>query len=112
MAVRGTQAKAAVTQIMANAFGEDWIGEYNGKYYVWAKDGAQRVQIAIALTCPKTLVGTVDSVAQGGDFDWSGTSDVTVASIAQPIVNSTEFTEEEKQNIERLKTQFGLEYKW
>lgn len=112
MAVRGTQAKATVAQTMATAFGEDWIGEYNGKYYVWAKDGAQRVQIAIALTCPKTNVGTVDSVAQGGDFDWSGTGSATVASVAQPMVNTVEFTEEEKQNIEHLKSQFNLDYKW
>lgn len=112
MAVRGSLAKAQVAKALARAFGEDWVGEYNGKYYVWAKDGAQRVQIAIALTCPKTLVGTVDSVAQGGDFDWSGSAGLTGATIAQPIINTTEITDEEKQNIERLKTEFNLDYKW
>ena len=111
MAVRGSLAKAQVAETLAKTFGEDWVGEYNGKYYVWAKDGAQRVQIAIALTCPKTFVGTVDSVAQGGDFDWSGNAGLTGATVAQPI-NTTEITDEEKQNIERLKTEFNLDYKW
>ena len=42
MAIRGSIAKAHVAEVMAKAFGEDWIGEYNGKYYIWAKDGSQR----------------------------------------------------------------------
>ena len=34
MAIRGSIAKAHVAEVMAKAFGEDWIGEYNGKYYI------------------------------------------------------------------------------
>ena len=110
MAIRGSIAKAHVAEVMAKAFGEDWIGEYNGKYYIWAKDGSQRVQIAVALTCPKTLVSTVDSTSQGGDFDWSVQGGL--ASVAKPVLNTTEITEEEKLNIERLKETFNLDFKY
>ena len=110
MAIRGSIAKAHAAEVMAKAFGEDWIGEYNGKYYIWAKDGSQRVQIAVALTCPKTLVGTVDSASQGGDFDWSVQGGLT--SVAKPVLNTTEITEEEKLNIERLKETFNLDFKY
>ena len=110
MAIRGSIAKAHVAEVMAKAFGEDWIGEYNGKYYIWAKDGSQRVQIAVALTCPKTLVGAVDSASQGGDFDRSVQGGWT--SVAKPVLNTTEITEEEKLNIERLKETFNLDFKY
>ena len=111
MAVKGSVAKNNVAQTLATAFGADWVGEYNGKYYVWANDGGQRVQIAIALTCPKTMVNIVDSASQGGDFDWSSSAAPSGNAVAT-AVNTTEITEEEKQNIEHLKEMFNLNYKF
>lgn len=57
MAVKGAIAKNKVTQIIANAFGNDFIGEFDKKLYVWADDGGSRVQISLALTVPKNLKG-------------------------------------------------------
>lgn len=111
MAVKGSIAKAHVAEVMAKAFGADWVGEYNGKYYIWANDGNQRVQIAIALTCPKTMVNIVDSTSQGGDFDWSSSAIPSGNAVATAI-NTTEITDEEKQNIQRLKEAFNLNYKF
>lgn len=36
---RGSIAKENVVAKIQEAFGADWIGEENKKYYVWAKDG-------------------------------------------------------------------------
>lgn len=42
MAVKGTKAKAEMAEQFAKLFGDNWIGEYNGKYYVWVKEGTER----------------------------------------------------------------------
>lgn len=70
MAVKGAKTKAEMVEKFAKLFGKDWIGEYNGKYYVWAMENGEKIQIAITLTCPKNLVETVSNSAQGKDFDF------------------------------------------
>lgn len=97
---KGAQAKINVQNKIANAFGEDWIGEINKKLYVWADDGGERVQISIALTCPKTLVDAPDK-SFVPDNDWS--DDGTT-----PTIPKAEITEEEKQNIADLMARLGL----
>ena len=39
MAARGTIAKEKVERKIAEVFGEDFIGLYDKKLYVWANDG-------------------------------------------------------------------------
>lgn len=97
---KGANAKIAVTNKIANAFGEDWIGEVNKKLYVWADDGGERVQISIALTCPKTPIDAPDK-NYVPDNDWSEDSTPT------PKVN-VEISEEEKKNISDLMERLGL----
>lgn len=53
MAARGSIAKVNVTETIKDAFGADFVGVSNGKMYVWANDGLEKVQIALAMTCPK-----------------------------------------------------------
>lgn len=60
---KGDLAKNSVIDTIKSAFGEDFIGVDNRKIYVWAKDGAEKVQIAISLTCPKTPIGDVAAFA-------------------------------------------------
>ena len=50
---KGAVAKQAVINRIAEAFGTDFIGEVDKKVYVWATENGERVQIAMALTCPK-----------------------------------------------------------
>lgn len=97
---KGANAKIAVTNKIANAFGEDWIGEVNKKLYVWADDGGERVQISIALTCPKTPIDAPDK-NYVPDNDWSEES----ASVPKAKV---EISEEEKKNISDLMERLGL----
>lgn len=94
---RGAIAKENVAKVLAQAFGKDWVGENDKKYYVWADDGGERVQIAIAMTCPKTPVGGAKSP----------TSDV-LDFTAMPEKVEMEITPEEQANIDRLKTLLDL----
>ncbi len=100
---KGAQAKVNVQNIIAKAFGEDWIGEVNKKLYVWADDGGERVQISIALTCPKTPVAAPDKNFVP-DNDWS-IDDSSAASIP---VAKVEVSDEEKKNLSDLMARLGL----
>ena len=98
---KGSQAKINVTNKIANAFGEDWIGEVNKKLYVWADDGGERVQISITLTCPKIQVDAPDK-NYVPDNDWSEDG------AASALTPAAEVTEEEKKNIADLMARLGL----
>jgi hypothetical protein len=95
---RGSVAKEKVTNKIANAFGEDFIGEVNKKLYVWCDDGGERVQISIALTCPKTMIDAPDK-SYTPDNDW------TEDTVETP---KAEITEDEKKNISDLMARLGL----
>lgn len=79
---------------MSKAFGADWIGERDKKYYVWADDGGERVQIAFSLTCPKINVETSAPRVAALDF-----------TIEDPVV---EISDKEKENIQALMQRLGL----
>ena len=97
MAARGTVAKQEVTEKLREAFGDNFIGEYEKKVYVWANDGGDRVQIAITLTCPKIQIETgTTSVDSDSAFP-------TTAS-----AQSVEFTDQEKKNLEDLMARLNL----
>lgn len=101
---KGTNAKNAVINKIAMAFGTDYIGEIDKKVYVWADDGGEKVQIAIALTCPKNPVeagGVSAAPASGWDF-----SDKAV--IASTPVSKAEITPEEQARIADMMNRLGL----
>lgn len=104
---KGTTAKENVEKKIASAFGEDYIGNFDKKLYVWANDGGERVQIAISLTCPKVLVGGENAASNkkgAGDYDFTEEStDIIVTPKAQ-----VEVTQEEQQNLADLLAKFGL----
>lgn len=98
---KGAQAKINVTNKIANLFGDDFIGEVNKKLYVWADDGGDRVQISIALTCPKTFIDAPDK-NYVPDNDWSDED----APAQTP--QKAEISAEEKKNIADLMERLGL----
>lgn len=104
---RGANAKIQVENIIKEAFGENFAGIADKKLYVWADDGGERVQIAIAMTCPKTNV----DFGETGGFIEAGSTTGAVGSYAskrvetQPIV---EMTPEEQENIATLIAKLGL----
>ena len=102
---RGTIAKQAVMTKLAEAFGKDFIGEHDKKVYVWANDGGERVQISMALTCPKTMINAMDAEmpeAPAGDFDWSMDTPAPVAKAP------AEISQEEKDTVAELMAKLGL----
>ena len=101
---RGSIAKNNITEKLKNFFGTDFIGEVDRKLYIWADDGGERVQIAIAMTCPKT---NVDFGETGGFIEPGSTTGVYAGKRieTQPIV---EMTPEEQENIATLIAKLGL----
>ena len=101
---KGTNAKNAVINKIAMAFGTDYIGEIDKKVYVWADDGGEKVQIAIALTCPKNPVetGGVSTVPVSG---WDFSDNVVTASAP---VSKAEITPEEQARIADMMSRLGL----
>lgn len=96
---KGQIAKTQVADRIAKAFGSDWIGEYDKKFYVWATENGERLQIAISMTCPKSPVGDVSTV--GSD---------KMSFVDAPIATQEkkEITEDERKHIADLMAKLGL----
>lgn len=97
---KGANAKNVVINKIATAFGADYIGEVDKKIYVWADDGGEKVQIAIALTCPKTQVAAAPVANNDWDFEDSP------AVVGQQT--KLEITDEEKARIADMMSRLGL----
>lgn len=106
MAARGTLAKENITKKLQEAFGKDFIGEYDKKVYLWGNDGGERVQIAISMTCPKTPIEVDKTVDTGGDWDFTDTPKTAAIPIAS--AGPAEITDEEVDNIKMLFEKLGL----
>ena len=100
---KGNDAKALVIKKLAEAFGEDFIGEYDKKYYVWSKESGEKIQVAISLTCPKVPVGNVNINAAAGKIDFEAGP-----TIAPTSFTPAEITDEEKQNLADMMARLGL----
>lgn len=95
---RGSTAKTRITERIKDAFGSDFVGIQDNKIYVWADDGGEKVQIAIAMTCPKVGIGAVSAPA---DFPETG----TVAPVGS---RTAEQTEAERQLVADMLARLGL----
>lgn len=98
---KGAVAKEQIAKKMAEVFGADWIGERDKKYYLWANENGERIQIAISMTCPKTPVGEAGATADSNVLNFE---DGAAAGGETPI----EITTDEKKNIADLKARLGL----
>ena len=101
---RGSVAKQKIAQKLETLFGADFVGESGGKYYVWENDGAEKVQIAISLTCPKNPIGTVDMSSAFGD----GMDFEAAPVVAQTTFVPAEITPEETENLATMMARLGL----
>lgn len=95
---RGAEAKANFIKRLSTALGADYIGEVDKKFYVWSTENGERVQLAIALTCPKTPVAVQGN---GGDLNFEDDD--------APIVKTkVEMDADEKATLERLMKELDL----
>ena len=105
---KGAIAKENVIKTIAEAFGSNFIGEFDKKVYVYANDGGEMVQIAISLTCPKNPIQVDDSVSlDDGDLDFTDDTPKT-SKVAVSAAPPAEISEEEKKNIAELMAKLGL----
>ena len=98
---KGAVAKEQIAKKMAEVFGADWIGERDKKYYLWANENGERIQIAISMTCPKTPIGEAGATADSNVLNFE---DGATASGETPI----EITTDEKKNVADLMARLGL----
>lgn len=122
MAAKGTVAKTKVIEKIKEALGEDFIGEVDKKIYVWADDGGERIQVALALTCPKnpidvsaaTPVVVSTPEVKTNAFNWGGYTDApwsgaSVSAAKEPEPKpAIEITSEERDRIAKLIEKLGL----
>ena len=99
--MKGQIAKDNVVKKIIQAFGNDYIGEFDKKHYVWEKDGSEKVQIAIALTCPKVYRGIEETAPTALNFDDDEVSTGTT-------LKQVDITQEEQDTLEALMSKLGL----
>ena len=95
MAAKGAIAKDNIVEKLKNTFGNDFIGVYDKKVYLWADDGGEKVQIAISMTCPKNYIGEVTAAAPSKE-------EVSLTQEAFSV------TPQEEKTIEELMAKLGL----
>lgn len=100
---RGAIAKQQVENRIRLEFGDDFVGSNGKELFVWGEENGERVQIKIALTCPKTEYNGPDvsggKPAPKAALDWSDNTTETPA---------TELTQEEKETVNSLLAKLGL----
>lgn len=72
---------------------------------MWSQENGERVQIALALTCPKVPVAAAEptSAISGGDWNFE---DDTITFAAGST--KQEITDEERQRVDDLMKKLGL----
>lgn len=106
---KGDIAKSAVIEKIKTAFGDDYVGIVDKKIYVWAKEGAERIQIAISLVATKNPVSIGGEPLKTGDLDFGGGMDFEAMGSGKVIESKpAEITPEEVKNIEDLFARLGL----
>lgn len=102
---KGAIAKQNVINKLQAAFGADYIGEYDKKWYVWSQENGERIQIAISLTCPKVPV-EVSNAPVAGDFNFEDDAPTTV--VAAGGFQPAEITDDERDKVRDLMRTLGL----
>lgn len=101
---RGQVAKELVATKLAEAFGNDWIGEVDKKYYVWSQENGTKMQVCISMTIPKNPVGEVETENIGG----TGVLNFETMAASTPAAEPAKITEEEVKLAEDLLARLGL----
>ena len=106
---RGDASKKQITEKIIECFGQENVVLSDKKLYINTKENGEPIQICLALTCPKTMVGAAAAEAvatskAGVDFGAFG-----VASAAAPEpYKPAEITPEERQTVQDLMRSLGL----
>lgn len=111
MAARGSVAKEWATQKIIECFGQDNVIIVDKKLYVNTKEDGTPIQVAISLTCPKTMVGISEEqtpaapkFSGGIDFENMGASSFAAPTAQAPA----EITQSERDTVLELMKSLGL----
>lgn len=100
---KGAIAKEQVAKIIEQAFDDNYVGEFDKKLYVWANDGTEKVQIAIAMTCPKVYRGIEETAPTALNFEDDEPNTKTGTQF-----KPAEITQEEQDTLAELMNKLGL----
>ena len=95
--MKGALAKEYAVKKIAEAFGSDFVGEFDKKVYINCPENGEMVQIAIAMTCPKKTIGAIGAATPDGGY--SNTLDFDNDSPSQPVVLLQPRLPQKKQKI-------------
>ena len=104
---RGNQAKEWAMQKIIECFGQNNVVLFDKKLYINTKEDGAPIQVCVALTCPKTMVGeeavaAVAAAKTGVDFGAFG------APTTPEPPKVAEITPEERQTVQELMKALGL----
>ena len=107
---RGNQAKEWAMNKIIECFGQENVVLADKKLYINTKEDGMPIQVCVALTCPKNLVG-IDSTSTPSNSAFSGGLDfesMGVATAAPDPFKPAEITAEERQTVQDLMRSLGL----
>lgn len=99
---KGNLAKENLLNLMITSLpAGTYVGCFDKKHYFWSTENGEKMQVAITMTCPKTLVGDLEKVPiVAGGMDFSAPVEEKI----KPEVIS----EQEQETIEELMKKLGL----
>lgn len=103
---KGAKAKDNLIKKIIAAVGDNYIGEYDKKYYFWSEEDGENIQVSISMTCPKNPIVTVDTTAGYGDLDFEDMDQNTT--ISKVTFEPAEITEDEMNMINQLKAKLNF----
>ena len=101
---KGSLAKDYVANRIKEAFGPDWVGEYDKKWYVWGYENGEKIQICISMTCPKNPIGITVQNNDEDTEDW----DFTDSPIKPQRYEPAQVSAKEVENIQEMMKRLGL----
>ncbi len=101
---KGAEAKINVANRIKEAFGSDWVGEYDKKWYVWGYENGEQIQICISMTCPKNPIGVIEQNFEEDTEDWN----FEESTIKPQKYEPAQISEEETKNIQEMMKRLGL----
>lgn len=106
---RGNLAKDQITQKIIECFGQENAFVSDKKIYINTTEDGQPVQVCLALTCPKVMVGAaaaeaVATAKAGVDFGAFGAAPAEAPAPYKPA----EITPNERQTVQDLMKSLGL----
>ena len=95
---RGEEARAKVYENIREAFGENFVGVFDKKIYVWAEEGSEKIQFSITITMPKNPMVSNSNPTSG--------SEVSVT--PEEPSRKMDYSPEEEEKIKKLMEELDL----